>query len=156
MKLYIAAQFNTKMQRALDAALLKEHGVEITSRWMYETVPHNAIIQDLPEAYHQETALADLEDIDRADGILFFVPTDAELADTPLKIASRGGRHFELGYAYRAEKTIYVIGPKENVFHFLPANPEHWQAWRGRFMHFGSLNGFIAYLESSRLVIHKG
>ena len=147
MKLYLAGQFNTKPQRELDAQLLREHGIEITSRWLTETVPHTVTIKDLPDAYHCETAVADLEDIDRADAVLLFIPTDTELVDTPLRSASRGGRHFEIGYAYCAGKTIYVIGPKENVFHFLPDGVR-----RGRFQHFGSLNGFLAYMQATGVI----
>jgi nucleoside 2-deoxyribosyltransferase len=143
MKVYIAGQFNTKDQRRQDARVLEEYGITVTSRWMYETVPHTASIKDLPDTYHAETAAADLEDIDRADALLMFIPTDKELVDTPLRTASRGGRHFEMGYAYRAGIMIYVIGNKENVFHFLPSD---------RIRHFGSLVEFISYIRATILV----
>jgi len=136
MKVYIAGQFNSKAQRLLDTALLVKNGIDVTSRWMYETVPHTANVTDLPDAYHAETAMADLEDIDNADALLMFVPTEKELVDTPIRAASRGGRHFEMGYAYRAGKPIYIIGPKENVFHFLPL---------GLIRHFDSLEAFVRY-----------
>jgi nucleoside 2-deoxyribosyltransferase len=138
MKVYIAGPFNTKDQRRQDARVLEEYGVIVTSRWMYETVPHTASIKDLPDAYHAETATADLEDIARADALLMFIPTDKELVDTPLRTASRGGRHFEMGYACAKGKPIFVIGPKENVFHFLPDN---------YIRHFGSLVEFISHMH---------
>ena len=40
-----------------------------------------------------------------------------------------GGRHVEFGVAVEAGKPIYVIGGKENIFHWLPG-VSHYDTWR--------------------------
>jgi hypothetical protein len=57
-------------------------------------------------------ALADLEDLRKADTLIAF--TDAS------DRYSSGGRHVEFGVAVERGMEIYVIGPRENVFYALP------------------------------------
>jgi len=121
MKVYLAGMFSTIALRKEQAAMLRSHGIEVTSRWIDENVPHNVETKDLPNTYHEETAVADIQDIDAADVFIMFVPEDKELVDATLRSASRGGRHFEMGYAYAGgPQEVLVCGPKENVFHHLP------------------------------------
>ena len=41
---------------------------------------------------------------------------------------SRGGRHVELGIAIGSRKRIAVVGPRENIFCWLPVI-EHYETW---------------------------
>ena len=34
--------------------------------------------------------------------------------------SARGGRHVEFGLALAAGKRLCIVGPRENIFHFLP------------------------------------
>lgn len=120
MKLYLAGMFSTIKLRKQQAAELRNVGIEVTSRWIDETVPHTVEIKDVPEVYLQETSIVDLEDIDRADALVSFVPSAQELVDATVSASSRGGRHVEFGYAIGKSKPIIVVGPRENVFHYLP------------------------------------
>ena len=47
-------------------------------------------------------------------------------------LSTRGGRHAEFGIALALGKRVIVIGPRENVFHALPAveRYESWAAFR--------------------------
>lgn len=99
---------------------LKQLGVEVTARWFDETVPHTVTMADLPDKYHEETALIDLYDIDRADALVLFAGTPNDYANIAVGALARGGRHVELGYALATDKDVIVCGPKENVFHHLP------------------------------------
>jgi len=58
-------------------------------------------------------AEADLEDVARSNGLLFFAEDSSAGYLT-------GGRHVELGYALGRGLWIWVIGDRENVFHHLP------------------------------------
>jgi nucleoside 2-deoxyribosyltransferase len=136
LNVYLAGMFFTKALRKIQAAELRENGIGVTSRWMDEAVPHTVSMADVPDAYHAETAEADLEDIHNADILVSFVPTDSELTQVSVATASRGGRHVELGYALALGKPIYVVGPKENVFHHLP----------GKMTHFSSFEALKQYL----------
>jgi nucleoside 2-deoxyribosyltransferase len=120
MKVYLAGMFFTIKDRKAQATELRALGIGVTSRWVEETVPHTVEVKDVPDKYLEETAVADIDDIEACDVFVEFVPSDTELVDVTVRASSRGGRHFEMGYAYCAGKTIFVVGPKENVFHHLP------------------------------------
>lgn len=124
-KIYIAGMFSTKELRKEQALSLMALGHTVTSHWIDETVPHTVTMKDLPNQYHQETALCDVSDIDDSDLFIEFVPTYAELVDAPVSSVSRGGRHWEMGYAWAKGKEIWVCGPKENIFHHLPERVHH-------------------------------
>ena len=58
-------------------------------------------------------AVQDLIDVDNADVLVVYT----EPYGTPV---SGGGRHVETGYALGKGKTVLVVGPHENVFHWHP------------------------------------
>lgn len=120
MKLYLAGMFSTIKLRKQQAAELRAVGIEVTSRWIDESVPHTVEIKDVPEVYLQETSIVDLADIDSADALVSFVPSAQELVDATVSASTRGGRHVEFGYAIGKGKPIIVVGGRENVFHYLP------------------------------------
>jgi hypothetical protein len=124
MKVYIASFFADKDRVKARFAELKEDGIDCTSRWCYETAPHNCTITDFPDEYLRETAVFDLDDIVAADKLVMLVPTDTQMADQTLRSMSRGGRHFECGFMYALactdhSKELAIVGKRENVFHFL-------------------------------------
>jgi hypothetical protein len=125
MKAYIASFFADKDRVAARAEELKGLGIECTMRWPYETAPHNSNIKDFPDEYFRETAVFDLEDILAADVLVMTVPNDTQLVDQPIRSMARGGRHFEFGFMYGLmmaalkQRELVLLGPRENVFHFL-------------------------------------
>ena len=129
LKVYVAGMFFTKELRKSQATELRASGITVTSRWLDESVPHTVTMKDVPDKYHEETAQADLEDIDNADILIAFVPTDSELTQVSIATASRGGRHVEMGYALGKNKQIFVVGPKENIFHHMPYGVTHFDSF---------------------------
>jgi hypothetical protein len=130
MKVYIASMFSDKDRVLARGKELEALGIECTSRWASETVPHNVTIQDCTEEYLRETAVADIQDILRADVVVLTVPEDKLLVDATVASSSRGGRHFESGFVYglalsqafdggRPTRELVILGKKENVFHYL-------------------------------------
>jgi hypothetical protein len=115
MKVYLAAQYRRRDELAGYRTILERLGIEVTSRWLNERNPLDTKMGDDPDAFYVETATIDLEDIDRADALVFF-------AEDPLVGVPRGGRHFEHGYGFAKGKAIFVVGPKENVFHYIGRN----------------------------------
>lgn len=111
MKIYIAGRYSRRDEFREVAKKLVSYGHEVTSRWLDEQIDVAHSMADLTPAYAAKAAAHDLSDIDDAVAILFF----SEDALTP-----RGGRHVEFGYALAQGKWIYVIGPKENIFHYHP------------------------------------
>jgi hypothetical protein len=130
MKVYLASMFSDKDRVKRRAEELSTFGIQCTSRWSSEQVPHNVTIKDLPDDYHRETALADIEDILASDKIVLTVPSPEMLVDATVGSSSRGGRHFESGFVYglivaqvldggKPTRELIILGKKENVFHYL-------------------------------------
>lgn len=119
MKVYLCAQFARQNEMCSYREDLLQVGWHVTSTWLDE-------IEDSrtdPAVY----AYNDILDIDNSDAVIFFSgpPYLGSIEE-----CSRGGRHFELGYAFHAGKTCILIGGAENIFHSLP-NMIHFQSWAG-------------------------
>lgn len=109
MKIYIAGRYSRRDEFREVAKQLEEMGHTVTSRWLNESTPLNHTMGDLRPSYAEASAVADLEDIDKATAVLFYSESD---------LTPRGGRHVEFGYALAKGKFIFVIGPAENIFHY--------------------------------------
>lgn len=103
MKFYIAAPMQQQHQALAWMRTLEASGHECTARWITNGEEDPAV----PQAYW---ANIDLADIHAADAVILM---------TGVEGSSRGGRHFEFGYAYHAGKRCIVCGPRESVFHHL-------------------------------------
>jgi len=125
MKVYLAAQYARRDELRTYKEVLNSLGIEVTSRWLYEQGSLTGDMGEEKEHFYIETAKIDLEDVDAADAVIFF-------SEDPLVGIKRGGRHVEYGYAVKGQKPVYVIGPKENVFHYID-----------RVYHFDTFNEFV-------------
>lgn len=130
MKIYIAALYAKRFELLEFAQQLKELGHEITAQWLYNG-------EEKKETY-REAALMDVEDVDRADTLIFI--------GQPCGSENRGGgRWFEFGMAYALGKRLIAIldhsgsgphHPHESVFTELPGVSQ-----------FESTQSFIDYLN---------
>jgi nucleoside 2-deoxyribosyltransferase len=120
MKIYLANFFSKKDQVAVYAKELIALGHIVTSRWFNEAVPHTVTLDQLPYKYHEETAIADLEDMRTADVLILFTGNEHDYTTIPAGSLARGGRHFESGFFYSLGKAIILCGQRENIFHYLP------------------------------------
>jgi nucleoside 2-deoxyribosyltransferase len=103
MRIYIASRYDRRPEMAIWKDILERAGFETTSRWVMNH-SESSNEEDL-DRYADE----DEEDIDKADAIMAFT-------EIPFSVPSTGGRHYELGYAKKAGKQIFIIGPREHVF----------------------------------------
>lgn len=126
MKVYLAAQYARRDELRQYRLALTSLGVTVTSRWLDEKNPLHTNMGDDTKEFYIETANIDIEDIDKADAVVFF-------SEDPLVGIKRGGRHVEFGYSLAKGKPVYVIGPRENVFHYLD-----------RVYHFDTFEDFVA------------
>lgn len=103
-KVYIAASYPRKAEAAEYARQYAGKGYTVVSKW-----------HDLEEGYDKGeeslvvAAKRDLKNLMSCD--VFVCLTGDKL--------SSGGRHTELGVAIALKKVIYIIGPRESVFHRL-------------------------------------
>lgn len=128
MKFYIAARFSRRPECNQLAHELQALGHTITSRWVKPDSDHVAptgLSQQAADAERQRFALEDLLDVQECDAVV-------SLMEEP-RNNSRGGRHVEFGVGLGMGKALYIIGPRETVFHHLP-----------EVKHFDSVREFLA------------
>lgn len=115
MKFYIAARFSRRPECNRLAHELQALGHTITSRWVKPDSDHvkpTGLSQQAADAERTRFALEDLLDVQACDAVV-------SLMETP-RNNSRGGRHVEFGVGLGLGKALYIIGPRETVFHHLP------------------------------------
>lgn len=115
MKIYIAAPFRMQEDVRKKALDLERRGHECTSTWRFETPKGDGSESEHREHY-ASAARTDLCDIDRADVLVLLAG-----------LSPSGGKHFETGYAYHAGLRVYLVGPSENVFHWLIERYATWE-----------------------------
>lgn len=127
MRIYLAADYARKEEMHKKADELRRHGHKVTSHWH-----DNLSEQDAAEDFGtggvgvlsdnlvtaSRCAVGDMEDILRCDMFLLFTTGEK----------TRGGRHWETGYATGQNKKVSLIGPREHIFHCLSA-VEHYDTW---------------------------
>lgn len=123
---YLAARYSRRdelrdYRRELEAA-----GYPVRARWLdgdHEISGRG----DGPDANRDRVrfAMEDWEDVTRATFVIVFT-------EEPRSTNGRGGRHVEFGIALGRGTHCVVIGPLENVFHYLPwiSNYPSWEAFR--------------------------
>lgn len=118
MSYYLAGSYRRREEIEKYALWLRDKGYIITSTWHdgHHELPGLAE-QHHTDAYRAMCAKEDLFDLDKSDTLLFFSGGDTH----------RGGRHTEYGYALARHKTIFIVGPAENVFHTLA--DYHYDTW---------------------------
>jgi nucleoside 2-deoxyribosyltransferase len=118
MKAYLASRWSRIRELRAYATRLTDLGHEVTSRWIYRDEPN---VVDLESDEAETVAVEDLQDVLRADTLIFF-------AETP-RTPTRGGRFVELGFAIATKKRLICIPGKENVFSAL-SQIEHFDSFR--------------------------
>ena len=125
MKIYLAARYSRRLEMGRYAQQLENIGHEITSRWIREDHESKAAYDvetaqlSIPVESGGVFARKDIEDIQAADVVISFT-------EYPNQPTLRGGRHVEFGMAYAWNKHVFLVGPRENVFHTLGAVHHFW------------------------------
>lgn len=130
MNIYLASRFALQQEHLPRIKLIESIGHKVTSRWITEEPALTD--EDDPNIARDRAdwAQRDVEDVMDADLLIFW----AEGPDVPGR--ARGGRHVEFGIAVVWGIHIWVIGPQENIFHYLPT-----------VRHFDSFNDVLLELE---------
>jgi nucleoside 2-deoxyribosyltransferase len=117
MKIYIAACFPQQSEVQEKALDLENIGHTVTSRWRFQK-PIGVTGGEAEFADHfLQCAIVDLQDIDDADVLILLTG----------EVSRSGGKHVETGYAAAKGKRVMLVGPCENVFHWLFERHANWQ-----------------------------
>ena len=105
----------------LVAAKLRELGVEITSRWLYED--QSIHTKGSRPKFLNRCALTDIEDVRLSDVLVRF----SDDLHFPLVYShlATGARHFEMGLAWALNKRLIVVGGRQNIFDWLEEGVTH-------------------------------
>jgi len=130
MKIYLASRYSRHKELQTYAADLINRDHKITSRWIWgnHQIDDQGLSVEAKRAERERFAREDWDDIIEADICISFT-------ETPRSTNSRGGRHVEFGIALGLAMPCFVIGPRENVFHCLPAVPV-FEGWLEFITHF--------------------
>lgn len=139
-RIYLAARFARREELREIAEELAKAGARVTSRWLDESPLRD---WELGNARAATLAEMDFGDLRSADVCIAFT----EGGEGP---SGRGGRHAELGIALALNLRVIVVGPREHVFHCLPAVEQYPDWERAR----QALAGPIAAQPPS-IVAHK-
>jgi nucleoside 2-deoxyribosyltransferase len=118
LKVYVAARWDDRPDAVLIKTFLEENHVLVTSTWLtdHDNQSMDALKARGPQLVVKESrerAVKDFEDIDRADCFLQYSPRKGFKQGT-------GGKHVEMGYAMARGKSIFIMGERENIFHYHP------------------------------------
>lgn len=126
-KAYIAARYGRREEARGLAYILQSFHYRVTSSWLWQ-VEDEMLYKEGPDAAGR-FALKDVKEVSESDVLVY-------LSEKEDNTWGRGGRHVEFGIAVGLDKTIYVIGPMENLFHYLPP-----------VTHCNSIDDFTQYLQ---------
>ena len=112
MKVYLAARYSRRLELLEYAQQLDAAGIEVTSRWLKggHQITEQQLLDD--KALGIRFASEDWDDMEKADFMIAFT-------EEPRSAPNRGGRHVEFGIAFALGVMVYIVGPRENVFHAL-------------------------------------
>ncbi len=114
-RIYLAARYSQRDEMLGVADTLRSLGHEITSRWIEgdHQIDDHGLSAEAKAEERTRFAQEDWEDLWAANWVISFT-------EAPRSSNSRGGRHVEFGAAMAWGKRCIVVGPRENVFHYLP------------------------------------
>lgn len=139
MRIYLAARYSRRLELCRYRAEFTMAGFLINGRWLdgshrlsdvgvpigddFETLVESGACQRAAEL-RLKFATDDYEDVINSDALVAFT-------EAPRTANSRGGRHVELGIALGRRMPVVVVGPRENIFCWLPDVRSQFDAWPG-------------------------
>ena len=112
MKIYLAATYSRHPEMREVRSTLESLGHIVTGRWI------NGNHEVTNKSYDRQGeifAIEDYEDLVASELVISFTEEPRSTSGR-----GRGGRHVEFGIALALNKSLVVIGHRENVFHYLP------------------------------------
>jgi hypothetical protein len=110
MKLYIASHSQAK---ALDLKeTLEALGHIVVARWIVNDTKFGHGVQAYTDDERRDLAVMDEEDVRSADALILLAEAEGQFVP--------GGKHVETGIALALQRPVFVVGRRENLFHWHP------------------------------------
>lgn len=110
MRIYQAGMFARRDEFVENIALMEQAGHSNGARWLTDETN----MEGASDEERQRFAIMDMEDVAKCELVIAYTE-EGEGPGT-----GRGGRHVEFGAAIAMNKEVVIVGPRENVFHYLP------------------------------------
>lgn len=136
-RIYLAAPYPRKDEIMAYRDELASLGFDVTSSWLEEKHAPNVALHEVSQSLSKRYAIFDLEDVDRADVLISFTEPQGTSH-------SRGGRHVEFGYALARGKELWIVGPVENIFHYLVPEDHIFESWAALMSKAHNIGGWFA------------
>jgi hypothetical protein len=115
VNIYLAARYSRHLEMQGYSKRLADLGHRVTSRWPWAGHEEDEASESgMGESFARNAAQIDLGDIAAAQIVINFTDGLGKGG------AQRGGRHVEFGLSVALGKRVMLVGPRENVFHYLP------------------------------------
>lgn len=105
---YVASRFYDKERARALAKILEDEGFAVTSRWF----DYESALGTMTDEHRRHVAQLDAYDVRQSQALVFWNPSD--------RVQSGGGCHVEVGMALALGIPVFVLGERENVFHWAP------------------------------------
>ena len=117
MRYHLAARYARRLELCGYREQLLSIGDTVTSRWLdFRKMP----------SWGFGITRQDCEDLMAADAVITFT-------EIPNTILATGGRHVEFGLALAEGKRVIIVGPRENVVHYLVPGSQIFATWNQAF-----------------------
>jgi hypothetical protein len=113
LRVYIAARFARKAEVAELAGLIECAGAEVCTAWFNDPMPADADLDDYTVEQAEALASRDLSEMRSANLCI-------SLTEDPNATWKRGGRHQEFGFCLGQGLPLWIVGPRETIYHYLP------------------------------------
>jgi hypothetical protein len=125
LNIYIAGWFGAKERLRQVRDRIEKVGCRVVGTWLDEETgapeaPGLTTVGDVTPEQCREYAVRDYYEVTKTADIL--------ILDT-IDVNPRGGREVEYGMALAAGLTLWVVGPRRNVFHYIAHR--HFPTWDG-------------------------
>jgi hypothetical protein len=117
-RIYLAARYSRRVELCGYRDQLSELGYVVVGRWLdgNHQIDDYGLSVEAKASERERFASEDLADLLSSQAVIAFT-------EIPRSSNSRGGRHVEFGIALGRGMRVFVVGPRENVFHCLPIVP---------------------------------
>ena len=138
IKFYIAGRYVNKDAISDFADRVRETNNKVVSTWTDEPYDPKVEMAEMTPTMLMLLSARDMDEVHHCHEMIFFSESDRFAT-------ARNGRHVEFGVALGLHKRINVIGPWENIFHYLPG-----------VFHYATEEEFFASLHDRHEIEHGG
>lgn len=111
MRIYIASHSQSRASEL--KRVLEGHGHVIVARWIDCDTKFGLGVSAYSDDERRALAVMDDEDVRRADALVLLAEPEGQTVP--------GGKHVETGIAIALGRLVFVLGRRENLFHWHPA-----------------------------------